>query len=79
MAMDPIVESCRLLLVPSHKESNAVVAAAAVVVAASVAGRVVLSVAMVAPAGPAAASTITPPACEGAPLPISFDLLAVGA
>ena len=78
MAMEPIVESCRLLLVPSHKESNAVVAAAAVV-AASVAGRVVLSVAMVAPAGPVAASTIIPPAPEGGPLPISFDLLAVGA
>ena len=75
MAMEPIVESCRLLLVSSHKESNAVVA----VVAASVAGRVVLSVAMVAPAGPAAASTITPAAHEGAPLPISFDLVAVGA
>ena len=73
MAMDPIVESCRLLLVPSHKESNAVVAVAA----ASVAGRVILSVAMVASAG--AASAITPPACEGAPLPISFDLVAVGA
>ena len=73
--MEPIVESRRLLLVSSHKESNTVVA----VVAASVAGRVVLSVAMVAPAGPAAASTITPPAREGAPLPISFDLLAVGA
>jgi hypothetical protein len=78
MAMEPIVESRRLLLVPSHKESNAVVAAAAVA-AASVAGRVVLSVAMVAPAGPAAASTITPAACEGALLPISFHLVAVGA
>jgi hypothetical protein len=78
MAMDPIVESRRLLLVPSHKESNAVVAEAAVV-AASVAGRVVLSVAMVAPAGLVAASTITPPAREGALLLISFDLLAVGA
>ncbi len=78
MAMDPIVESRRLLLVPSHKESKAVVAVAAVV-AALVAGRGVLSVAMVAPAGPAAASTITPPAREGAPLPISVDLLAVGA
>ena len=78
MAMEPRVESCRLLLVPSHKELNAVVAAV-VVVAASVAGRVVLSVGMLAPAGPVAASTITPPACKGAPLPISFDLLAVGA
>ena len=32
-----------------------------------------------APAGQAAASTITPPACEEAPLLISFDRLAVGA
>ena len=47
------------------------------VVVAAVAARVVLSVAMVAPAGPVAVSTITPAACEEAPLPISFNLIAV--
>ena len=77
--MEPIVESRRLLLVPSHKESNAVVAVVAVVAESLMAGRVILSVAMVAPAGPAAALTITPPALEGVPLPISFGPVAVGA
>ncbi|MFM8622175.1 MAG: hypothetical protein ACKOB3_02190 [Holophagaceae bacterium] len=81
--MAPIVGSRRLLLVPSCIMSNAVVvaaaAAAAVVVAAVAPREVVLSVAMVAPAGTVAASTITPAARVGSPLLISFDLVAVEA
>ncbi len=74
MAMDPIVESRRLLLVPSCIKSNAVMVAAAVVVAAAAAARVVLSVA----ARGVLLVAMVAPAHEG-PLLISFDLVAVGA
>ena len=75
MAMDPIVESRRLLLVPSCIKSNAVLVATAAVVAAAVAARVVLSVA----ARGVLLVAMVPPAHEGSPLLISFDLVAVGA